>query len=142
MSRPALLDRRLLFVTGKGGVGKTAVAASLALLGARLGKRTLVCEVDAKGDLAEFFGAAPYTAGYENPGPNVVTVSSAAARPGDIVILYVGSIGASGGNAGHAQLILSDGYIIQSGGGSDSDVNVSKFPSWPGWGMTLFTVKA
>ena len=61
MSRPALLDRRLLFVTGKGSVGKTAVAASLALLGARLGKRTLVCEVDAKGDLAEFFGAAPLT---------------------------------------------------------------------------------
>ena len=38
-----------------------SVAASLALLGARLGKRTLVCEVDAKGDLAEFFGAAPLT---------------------------------------------------------------------------------
>lgn len=55
----ALLERRLLFVTGKGGVGKTTVAAALGLLGARLGKRTLVCEVDAKGNLAEFYEAGP-----------------------------------------------------------------------------------
>jgi anion-transporting ArsA/GET3 family ATPase len=52
-----LLDRRLLFVTGKGGVGKTTIAAGLGLLGARAGKRTLVCEVDAKGNLADFFEA-------------------------------------------------------------------------------------
>ena len=52
----ALLDRRLLFVTGKGGVGKTTVAAGLALLAAREGKRTLVCEVDAKGSLAHAYG--------------------------------------------------------------------------------------
>jgi anion-transporting ArsA/GET3 family ATPase len=42
---PSLLDKRLVFLTGKGGVGKTTVAASLGLLGARLGKRTIVCEV-------------------------------------------------------------------------------------------------
>ncbi len=50
-----LLDRRLLFVTGKGGVGKTAISAAIASLAAGRGKRTLVCEVDAKGDLARFF---------------------------------------------------------------------------------------
>lgn len=49
-----LLDRQLLFVTGKGGVGKSTVAAALALLGAQHGKRTLVGEVDAKGNLADF----------------------------------------------------------------------------------------
>jgi anion-transporting ArsA/GET3 family ATPase len=54
----ALLDRRLLFVTGKGGVGKTTVAAALGLLAAREGKRTLVCEVDAKGNLADFYEIA------------------------------------------------------------------------------------
>ena len=47
-----LLDRKLLFVSGKGGVGKTTVAAALALLAAEHGKKTLVCEIDAKGDLA------------------------------------------------------------------------------------------
>jgi anion-transporting ArsA/GET3 family ATPase len=54
-----LLDRRLLVVTGKGGVGKTTVAAALALLGAKRGKRTLACEVDAKGDLAAAFEVGP-----------------------------------------------------------------------------------
>ncbi len=54
-----LLDRRLLFVTGKGGVGKSTVAAGLALLAAQQGKRTLVCEVDAKGNLSQFFETGP-----------------------------------------------------------------------------------
>ncbi|HUF97953.1 MAG TPA: ArsA family ATPase [Ilumatobacter sp.] len=55
----SILDRRLIFVTGKGGVGKTSVAAALALLAAKLGKRTLVCEMDAKGSLAAAFDASP-----------------------------------------------------------------------------------
>lgn len=50
-----LLDRQLLFVSGKGGTGKTSVAAALADLAVRQGKRTLVCEMDAKGALAAAF---------------------------------------------------------------------------------------
>ena len=38
-------DRSLLYVTGKGGVGKTTVAAALGLAAARTGRRTIVCEV-------------------------------------------------------------------------------------------------
>ncbi len=51
-----LLDRQLLFVSGKGGTGKTSVAAALADLAVRQGKRTMVCEMDAKGALAAAFG--------------------------------------------------------------------------------------
>src|SRR3712207_9060439 len=40
-----LRDRRLLYVTGKGGVGKTTVAASLGLAAAAAGRCTIVCEV-------------------------------------------------------------------------------------------------
>jgi anion-transporting ArsA/GET3 family ATPase len=54
-----LLDRQLIFVTGKGGVGKTTVAASLALLASQRGKRVLVGEVDAKGNLSDFLECGP-----------------------------------------------------------------------------------
>jgi anion-transporting ArsA/GET3 family ATPase len=56
---PALLDRRLLFVTGKGGVGKTTVAAALGQLASGHGKRTLICEVDAKGNLTGALETGP-----------------------------------------------------------------------------------
>jgi anion-transporting ArsA/GET3 family ATPase len=41
----ALLDKRLLVVTGKGGAGKTTVAVALGLAAARHGKRVVLCEV-------------------------------------------------------------------------------------------------
>ncbi len=50
-----LLDLDLVFVTGKGGVGKTTVAAALGEVAAASGLRTLVCEMDAKGALATAF---------------------------------------------------------------------------------------
>jgi anion-transporting ArsA/GET3 family ATPase len=40
-----VLDKRLLFVTGKGGVGKSTVAIALGLLAARRGLRTIVAEL-------------------------------------------------------------------------------------------------
>ncbi len=54
-----LLDLKLLFVTGKGGVGKTTVASALALFASLIGKRVLICEVDARGDVAGFYEAPP-----------------------------------------------------------------------------------
>jgi anion-transporting ArsA/GET3 family ATPase len=40
-----LRDRSVLYVTGKGGVGKTTVAAALGVAAAQAGRRTIVCEV-------------------------------------------------------------------------------------------------
>ena len=52
---PALLDKRLIVVTGKGGVGKTTVAIALGLMAARAGKRTLVAEVAQQERLSRAF---------------------------------------------------------------------------------------
>ncbi len=57
--QPDLLGRRLLIVTGKGGVGKSTMAAALALVAANQGQRVLVVDVDAKGTIAERFETAP-----------------------------------------------------------------------------------
>jgi anion-transporting ArsA/GET3 family ATPase len=53
----SLIDKHLLFVTGKGGVGKTTVALALALRAARAGKRTIVAEMTGDDRLQRAFGA-------------------------------------------------------------------------------------
>jgi anion-transporting ArsA/GET3 family ATPase len=50
--------QRLLFVTGKGGVGKTTVAAALAQRMAQRGQRVLLVEMAADRSLAALFGHA------------------------------------------------------------------------------------
>ncbi|MGK2877023.1 MAG: ArsA family ATPase [Solirubrobacterales bacterium] len=58
-----LFEHRLLFVTGKGGVGKTTVAAALGLAAAHAGLRTIVCELDARERLHSLFNVS--TRGFE-----------------------------------------------------------------------------
>jgi anion-transporting ArsA/GET3 family ATPase len=52
------IARRFLFVTGKGGVGKTSVVAALAERFARAGKRVLVAETSPKEHISGLFGRA------------------------------------------------------------------------------------
>jgi arsenite/tail-anchored protein-transporting ATPase len=49
---------RILLFTGKGGVGKSTVAAATATLAARSGQRTLVLSTDAAHSLADAFGTS------------------------------------------------------------------------------------
>lgn len=53
-----LCARDIVFVTGKGGVGKTTVAAALGTAAAGLGLRTIVAEVAARGDAGRRLGPA------------------------------------------------------------------------------------
>lgn len=52
-----LLLRRVAFVSGKGGVGKSAVAAALAQAAAERGRRVLLVEIDAPLSAAHYLGA-------------------------------------------------------------------------------------
>jgi Anion-transporting ATPase len=61
----SMLERELLVVTGKGGVGKTTVAAALGLLASQRGLRTIVVEVGDQARLPELFGAGSGEPGSE-----------------------------------------------------------------------------
>ncbi|MDX6638802.1 MAG: hypothetical protein QOJ01_2313 [Solirubrobacterales bacterium] len=50
-----LLDKRLVIVTGKGGVGKSTVALAIGMAAAESGKRTIVCEVAAQEGISRRF---------------------------------------------------------------------------------------
>jgi anion-transporting ArsA/GET3 family ATPase len=50
-----IFDKRVIFVTGKGGVGKSTVAAALGVAAAREGKRAIVCEVAQQERMSRFF---------------------------------------------------------------------------------------
>ena len=54
-----LPEKRLAFVTGKGGVGKTTVAYALGLAAARRGERAIVCEIAEQERGSAIFGRDP-----------------------------------------------------------------------------------
>ena len=62
-------------MTGKGGVGKTTVAAALGLVATRAGKRTVICEVAEQERLSDLFGVD--ASGHEERelAPNLHSVS-------------------------------------------------------------------
>ena len=54
-----LASRRFLVVTGKGGVGKSVVSATLGRIASGEGRHTLLLEVDPRENLHELLGVAP-----------------------------------------------------------------------------------
>jgi anion-transporting ArsA/GET3 family ATPase len=53
-----LFDRRLIFVTGKGGVGKSTVATALGVAAARRGLRTIVAELASQDRVGQAFASS------------------------------------------------------------------------------------
>jgi anion-transporting ArsA/GET3 family ATPase len=75
---PRLLDKRLIFVTGKGGVGKSTVSIALGLLAARRGLRTIVAELASQERVQRaFFDDGPPARHFEEVelAPNLFTIS-------------------------------------------------------------------
>ncbi|HIA03906.1 MAG TPA: chromosome partitioning protein [Myxococcales bacterium] len=59
----SIFDKRFVVIAGKGGVGKTTIACSLALAASRLGKKVLIIEMTSREKVALLFGRAT-TSGY------------------------------------------------------------------------------
>ncbi len=78
MDTSALFSRRIVLVTGKGGVGKTTVSAALARVFARRGKRVLCGEVSpdasAPSAMAEALGGGPAGEAPVEVAPNIWSV--------------------------------------------------------------------
>jgi anion-transporting ArsA/GET3 family ATPase len=87
----SLLEHELLVVTGKGGVGKTTIAAAIGMLAARRGLRTIVVEVGDHSRLADLFAVTA-------PRPGVETrlerdLSSITIDPDRVLLEWVQQLG-------------------------------------------------
>lgn len=71
----SLDDLRFIYVTGKGGVGKTTVSAALARAMAARGKRVLLCMCNAKERLSAMLGSAPIGSEIVHVAPNIDAVN-------------------------------------------------------------------
>ena len=67
----AFAPRRFLFITGKGGVGKTTVTAALARSLSARGLRVLVTACGAKERLSTLLGAPPLRSSISELAPNI-----------------------------------------------------------------------
>ncbi|HEY2768202.1 MAG TPA: ArsA-related P-loop ATPase [Solirubrobacteraceae bacterium] len=70
----SVLERKLIVMTGKGGVGKTTLASAIGLLAARRGLRTIVVEVTGAGSDAGAAGRLAAMLGHAEPPEHGVEV--------------------------------------------------------------------
>ncbi|HEY0994319.1 MAG TPA: ArsA family ATPase [Kofleriaceae bacterium] len=86
------LDRRLILVLGKGGVGRSTVAAAIAGKLAAQGKRTLLYETSANDRFGDYFGKPPVGTGLAQLAPNLwainATPASALAEYGMMILRF------------------------------------------------------
>jgi anion-transporting ArsA/GET3 family ATPase len=89
----SLLELSVVIVTGRGGTGKTTVAAALAVAGARAGKRVLVAEMTQDEQLPRLLSPGAPPAGYAGrelmPGIRAMQIDPFAAL-GEYLVLQIG----------------------------------------------------
>jgi anion-transporting ArsA/GET3 family ATPase len=119
----ALTDKRLVVVTGKGGVGKTTVAAALGLLAARRGRRTVVCEVAQQERLAGLFGVHDVGHREVELAPGLFSVSVLPERAMHEWLRHQLRSGALAGLLGHSRLF---GYLTAAAPGVTELVTMGK----------------
>jgi len=73
---PAVYDRRLILVVGKGGVGRSTVAAAIAGACAREGKKTLIYETNANDRLGSYFDKPAVGTDVASLAPNLWAVNA------------------------------------------------------------------
>jgi len=73
-----LLQRELIVVAGKGGVGRTTISAAIGLLGARADRSTAMVEMNGVGTLGRLFGRDPsdYDGCEVQPGLHAFNISA------------------------------------------------------------------
>jgi anion-transporting ArsA/GET3 family ATPase len=81
-----LLAKRLVILSGKGGVGKSTVGVALALAARERGKRVLLVEVDTLLEAARYLGAGPVGSRVTEVSPGLFTVNL---DPGAVMDEYV-----------------------------------------------------
>jgi anion-transporting ArsA/GET3 family ATPase len=92
----ALLQHRLIFVTGKGGVGRSTVAAALGLAAAGRGMRTIVAELTGECRLARAYGVPDLEVFEElelTPGLSTISISPEQAMEEYLVVKAPDRIG-------------------------------------------------
>lgn len=70
-----LAEARLVIVAGKGGVGRTTVAAALSVLASGRGRRVLLCQTRARDALGPLLGAGEVGNDIAPAGPNLCAVN-------------------------------------------------------------------
>lgn len=72
---PALFERRVVVVVGKGGVGKSTIAGGIASLAASRGMRTVVAEMNGAETMPTLFDHEPVGYAVDELAPNLFTLS-------------------------------------------------------------------
>jgi anion-transporting ArsA/GET3 family ATPase len=75
----SIFDKRLILVCGKGGVGRSTLAATIAMMCAKRGRTTLLYQTNANDRIGGYFGTSPIGSSVREIAPRLAAVNTTAA---------------------------------------------------------------